>query len=466
MSPMAQSRVTSRSAGLFERGQRVLVDGVSSPSRGPLNYSPYPLFMASGRGAELCDVDGNTYVDVMLGYGSLIHGHAHPRLVEVAQRAIERGALFATATEIEIEVAEQICEMVPHVERVRFASTGTEAAMAALRLARGFTGRSKFIKFEGHYHGWYDAYSVSSNVSPSVVIEQPDGRPQGLDTFGLTAGSVCDTIVLPWNDADRVEDALKRHSGEIAAIVTEPVMANMGVIPPRAGYLQALRELADRYDVLLYVDETVTGFRLAAGGAQQRFGVAADIVTFGKALGAGFPVAAIGGRSDVMDAFARGRVYHAGTQNANPALLQIVSESLRLLSRDDGLAYRKLDSLADRLVAGLRHAIGGAQHPAIVQNVGALLQIFFLLPGHESTESIWDMATFGVSVDTQKLAQFAHRMFELGVYMSPSASLNSVLSTVHTLADVDHVVAAAAEALRSLPSGGRRLGRPERVALT
>ncbi len=443
--------MTTRSAALYERAQRVLVDGVSSPSRGPVNYSPYPLFMESGKGAELTDVDGNRYIDVMLGYGSLIHGHAHPRLVEAAQRAVERGALFATANQVEVEVAERICQMVPNVDRVRFASTGTEAAMAALRLARGFTGRTKFIKFEGHYHGWSDAYSVSSNPIPSPVRGRARGSVRTADTLGLGLGSVRDTIVVPWNDADAVEGALRRQAGKVAMIATEPVMANMGVIPPRPGYLEALRQLADRYDVLLYFDETVTGFRVAGGGAQARFGVAADIVTFGKALGAGFPVAAIGGRSKVMDGLARGAVYHPGTQNANPALLRIVNESLGLLTEKDGQAFRDLDGLAERLVVGLRQVIERSGHAAIVQNVGALLQIFFLRPEYESTLEIWDARSFGARVDTEKFSQFAHAMFDRGVYMSPSPVLNSVLSTAHTTWDIDRVVAAAADVLSGLP---------------
>jgi glutamate-1-semialdehyde 2,1-aminomutase len=446
----ARSHLTNRSAELFERAQRVLVDGVSSPSRGPVNYSPYPLFMESGKGAELTDVDGNRYVDLMLGYGSLIHGHAHPRLVEAAQRAVERGALFATANEVEVEVAERLCQMVPNIDRVRFANTGTEAAMAALRLARGFTGRPKFIKFEGHYHGWSDAYSVSSNPIAPSVGGLSRGSVRTADTLGLGPGSLRDTIVVPWNDADLVEDALRRHAGSVAMIATEPVMANMGVIPARPGYLQDLRVLADRYDVLLYLDETVTGFRLAAGGAQARFGVAGDIVTFGKALGAGFPVAAIGGRSEIMDKLAGGAVYHPGTQNANPALLRIVNESLALLSENDGQAFGHLDDLSERLVLGLRRAINESGHAAIVQNVGALLQIFFLLPGYESTEEIWDARSFGTRVDTEKFSRFAHAMFSRGVYMSPSPALNSVLSTVHSVGDIDLVVAAASDVLSGL----------------
>jgi glutamate-1-semialdehyde 2,1-aminomutase len=230
-------------------------------------------------------------------------------------------------------------------------------------------------------------------------------------------------------------------------------MANIGVIPARPGYLQALRQLADRYDVLLYLDETVTGFRVASGGAQARLGVSADIVTFGKALGAGFPVAAIGGRSEVMDRFARGAVYHAGTQNANPALLRIVNASLGLLDENHGQAFRHLDGLAERLAVGLRRAIQASGHAALVQNVGALLQIFFLRPEYESTQEIWDARSCGARVDTEKFSRFAHAMFDRGVYMSPAPVLNSVLSTAHTASDIDHVVAAASDVLMELPQG-------------
>src|SRR5256886_7745061 len=266
-------RTTVRSAELFERARRVLVDGVSSPSRGPLNFRPYPLFMTGGEGGEIFDADGNRYVDLMLAFGALIHGHAHPRLVSALEETGHRGALLATASEIEVEVAERLVRIVPGAELIRFANTGTEACMAALRLVRGVTGRPKIVKFEGHYHGWADAFSVGSNP----------GALDTVDSLGIPESALADTIVLPWNDADRVEAALTEHEGEIAAIVTEPVMANMGVIPPAPGYLEALRRLADEHGALLWVDETVTGFRLAAGGAQERLGVRADLVTFGKA---------------------------------------------------------------------------------------------------------------------------------------------------------------------------------------
>ena len=433
------SRSTRRSAALFGRALDVLVDGVASPSRGAVNYRPYPLFMERGEGATIVDVDGNRYLDLMLAYGSLIHGHAHPRLVEAIRAGAGDGALLATATEVEVEVAEQLVQMIPCAERVRFANTGTEACMAVLRLVRGFTGRQKVVKFEGHYHGWSDAFSVSSNMPPVEAL----GGPLA-DSEGLTHGALEDTIVVPWNDVARLEAALETHSGQVAAIVTEAVMANMGVIPPEPGYLEAMRQLADEHGALLYIDETVTGFRLGRGGACERFGIRADVVSFGKALGAGFPVAAIAGRADVMDAFAGGRVLHYGTQNANPLLLRVVRESLELLTEE---TVQRLDALGERLAAGLREAIADARAPALVQNVGPMLQIYFLSSGHEQVEAIRSYRDFGAHVDRERFNRFAHALFDEGVYLSPSPALHSVLATVHTEDDVDRVVAAARAAL-------------------
>jgi glutamate-1-semialdehyde 2,1-aminomutase len=416
-------RTTARSAELFERARRTLIDGVSSPSRGPLNYHPHPLYMAGGSGGRMRDVDGNEYVDLMLAFGALVHGHAHPRLVGALQRAAESGALTATASEIEVAVAERIASMHPCAERVRFANTGTEACMAALRLVRGYTGRDKIVKFEGHYHGWADAYSVRSNMP---------GGPD-VDSLGIPGGALEDTIVVPWNDPDAVEQALDAHRGEVAAIVTEPVMANMGVIPPAHGYLERLRELADAHGALLYVDETVTGFRLGPGGACGRFGIRADLVTFGKALGAGFPMAALAGRADVMEALSEGRVLHYGTQNANPALLAVVDESLRML---DDAAFARLEQLAERLVAGLRDALQGE---AIVQSVGPMLQVYFT-----GADAITSYRDFGAYVDRERFNRFVHALFERGVYTSPSPALHSVLCTAHTDEDIDRVLAAVA----------------------
>lgn len=431
-------RSTRRSAELFERALGVLVDGVASPSRGVVNYRPYPLFMERGHGTTIVDVDGNRYLDLMLAYGALIHGHAHPRLVRALRDGAGDGALLATASELEVEVAERLVEMIPCAERVRFANTGTEACMAVLRLVRGVTGRTKIVKFEGHYHGWADAFSVSSNMPLG------DPREPVLDSAGLAPGALADTILVPWNDAAALAAALETHRGQVAAIVTEPVMANMGVIPPEPGFLAAVRALADEHGALLYVDETVTGFRLARGGACERFGIRADVVSFGKALGAGFPVAAIAGRADVMDAFAGGRVLHYGTQNANPLLLRVVRESLDLLTDD---ALQRLDALGERLAAGLREALVDAGTPALVQNVGPMLQVYFLLPGHDEVGAIRSYREFGAHVDRERFTRFAHALFDEGVYLSPSPALHSVLATVSTEDDVDRVCAAARAAV-------------------
>lgn len=442
-----QPRETKRSERLYRRALDVLVEGVASPSRGTLNYGRFPLFIERGEGGRMIDADGNGYIDLMLAYGALLHGHAHPRLVRALQEAAESGALFAAASEREVDVAERIARLVPAAERVRFASTGTEACMAVLRLVRGFTGRRKIIKFEGHYHGWADGLSVSSNVLPGAAVGFRNDPVPILDSSGVPFSAVEDVVVLPWNDAERVAAALAANRGQVAAVFTEAVMANMGVIPPVEGFLEDLRQLCDEHDTLLYIDETVTGFRLAPGGAQERYGVRPDVTSFGKALGAGFPVAAIAGRADVMAAFERGRVLHYGTQSANPALLAVARESLDLLTEHDNAASRHLETLAGRLVERLRAVLSAAEAPAIVQHAGPMLQIYFLLPGHEQVTHIRDARDFSEHVDRERFQLFVHALFDEGVYMSPSAALHSVLATVHTEADVDHVAEAVGAAL-------------------
>lgn len=435
------------SRALFARAERVLVEGVSSPSRGPAHFSPYPLFMRHGEGAEIVDVDGNRYVDIMMAFGALIHGHGHPRLVAALHEAARHGALFATASEVEVALAERLQQMIPSAERVRFANTGTEAAMGALRLARGYTGRDKILKFEGHYHGWADAFSVSSNVLPGGVAGHRNAPVAVPDSSGIPSGALRDTIVVPWNDADAAERALRAHPGQIAAIASEPVMANMGVIPPAPGFLRALRTLADEHGALLYIDETVTGFRLAPGGGQERFGVTPDISTFGKALGGGLPVAAIVGRADIMDALRGGQVLHYGTHNANPVLLAVALASVELLLADDAAAFPRLDALAATLVAGLREAIADAGVPALVQHVGPMLQVHFLRSGSEEVEHIRDARDFSAHVDRERFNRFAHALFEHGVYLSPLPALHSVLSTAHDEGHVAQILGAAEKAL-------------------
>ncbi len=436
---------SERSRALYDRAVKVLVEGGSSPSRGPANYGSYPLFIARGEGAHVVDVDGNRYIDWMMAYGALPLGHAHPAVVEAVTAAVATGTLFAAATEIEVEVAEAIHRMVPSAERVRFANTGTEAAMAALRLARGFTGRQKFIKFEGHYHGWYDDFLLNAHPHAPASLGHPRDPVRIAESSGLNRRALENTVVAPWNDLEAVERAVETHRGEIAAIVTEGVMANMGVIPPEPGYLKALEGLARDRGILFVLDETVTGFRLAPGGCQELYGLSPDISTFGKALGAGLPVAAIGGRAEIMDAFRWGGVLHYGTQNASRAGLAAARASLAVLGADGAAAFDHQRRIASRLVEGLRAVFAATKTPAIVQAVGPMLQIMFT-----DRPAIRDLREFCAHVDRARFQQFVRALFAHGIYMSPSAALHSVVSLAHA----DEHVDATLEAVRAVLTRG------------
>ncbi|HWI72838.1 MAG TPA: aspartate aminotransferase family protein [Baekduia sp.] len=440
---MAAKSGTERSAELFKRAQKSIVEGVNSPSRGTNHFRPYPLYMERGEGVELTDVDGNRYIDMMMGFGSLLHGHSHPRLVKSLVTAAERGALTASNTRLEIEVSELLTSLVPCAERVRLASTGTEAAIVALRIVRAYMGRPKIIKFEGHYHGWGDGFSVSSNPLTSAVAGYKQSPVPVLDSSGITLGAVEDTVVVPWNDLPALKRALERHGRDVAAVVMEGVMANTGVIGPADGYLKAVRELTLEHDVLFWLDETVTGFRVAAGGVQERFGVTADIATYGKALGAGAPVAAIAGRGDILDVLAGGKVLHWGTHNANPLVLPLAYENLTMLSEDKAGVYEHLESLSSALTAGLARVLGEAGLPVVVQGVGPLLHVMFLRPGFEDVTAIESSRDYADYVEPDRFRLFARLLLDEGVYMSALPSLHSVLSTAHTMEHVEFVIAAA-----------------------
>jgi glutamate-1-semialdehyde 2,1-aminomutase len=440
-------RSTEQSKRLYERARRVLVEGGSSPSRGPANYGDYPLFIARGEGAHLFDVDGNRYLDWMMAYGALPLGHAHPLIVEALREAASTGTLFAAATEVEVEVAELLCRMIPGAERVRFANTGTEAAMAAIRLARGVTGRQKIIKFEGHYHGWYDDVMLSSHPQPVVAFGHRHDPIAIPDSSGLNKRSLEDTVVVPWNDLGAVERAIDGHRGRIAAVITEGIMANIGVIPPAPGYLKGLRELTAASDILLIMDETVTGFRIAPGGCQEHYGVVADIATFGKALGAGLPVAAFTGRAEIMEALAWGGVLHYGTQNGSRAGMYAARASLRELYKDGAAAFKHLWRIGEALRDGLNGVFRDAGVQAIAQGVGPMFQILFT-----DRPAIGDFRDFCASVDRGRFQRLAWALFRHGVYLSPSSALHSVASLAHTEADVAFTLDAVRKALADEPN--------------
>src|SRR6266849_2487609 len=338
----------------FERAQGSLVEGVNSPSRGAAVYSPGPVFLERGQGSHVWDADGNEYIDFMMSFGALIQGHAHPEIVQVVSHAMAEGSHFAAATSAEVEAAERFRRMVPPAEAVRFTNTGSEATMLALRLARAHTRRTKFLKFEGHYHGWYDPYLLNAHSHLREQLGPPDSPTRIPDSEGIPASTFDDVVLAPWNDVAALERVMQQHGHEIAAVITEPIMANMGCIPPREGYLKRLRELTRDYGVLLIFDEVVTGFRYAAGGCQELYGIRPDISTFGKALGAGFPVGAVAGPRSILDRMRWGddMVLHYGTFNGHRLTMKVIAANLELWSADG--AYRNLHAVGDAAIASLR----------------------------------------------------------------------------------------------------------------
>ncbi len=455
---------TDKSKKLFDRALRVMVEGGSSPSRGPANYGAYPIFLERGKGSRVYDVDGNEYVDWMMAYGALPLGHSDPRVVDAIQQAASDGALFAAATEIEVEVAELVQQMVPSAERVRFANTGTEAAMAAIRAARGYTGRPLFIKFEGHYHGWYDDFLANAHPHPIASLGDRGDPVKIADSAGLNRHALDDTVLIPWNDLEAVERALDTLGDQIAAIITEGIMANMGVIPPEPGFMQGLREMARGHGVVFILDETVTGFRVAPGGCQELYGIDPDLSVFGKALGSGLPVAAIVGKAEIMDTFAwsgggggrgtggaggGGAVLHYGTQNASRIGLFAARAGLTALRERNGAAFQQMRALADSLRAGLHDVFQATGTKAVVQGVGPMFQIMFT-----DRPAIRDYREFCEHVDRDKYKHFAWNLFRHGVYMSPAAALHSVVTLAHTKEDVAHTIDAAGSALREGVSAG------------
>jgi glutamate-1-semialdehyde 2,1-aminomutase len=401
--------------------------------------------MRSGKGSRITDVDGNEYIDWMMGFGALPLGHADAQVSEAIALGAGTGAHFATATEVEVEVAEAIQRIVPNAERVRFASTGTEAVMAAVRLARGATGRPKLLKFEGHYHGWYDDLLVSSNPLPPTALGFRNDPIKIADSSGLNRHALDDTIVVPWNDISALLRAIENHPGQIAAIITEGVMTNMGVIAPEPGYLDAVQQLARDNGILFILDETVTGFRIAPGGCQEHFKLSPDIVTFGKALGCGLPVAAFAGKAEVMEALAWGGVLHYGTQNGSRIGMYAAQASLRRLMENDGAAFRHVWKIAAMLCDGLTRIFEQKNIPAIVQRVGPIFQILFT-----QQQAICNYREYCTHVDRAAYQRFVWKLFEYGVYMTPAATLHSIATSAHSEEDVAFTLHAVQQALTEL----------------
>jgi glutamate-1-semialdehyde 2,1-aminomutase len=389
----------------------------------------HPLFLARGEGAYVFDEDGNRYVDWMMSWGPLVFGHADPETVAAVQEAATAGTTFGAPTAREVELAAEIADAVPSVDMVRLVSSGTEAGMSAVRLARGFTRRDRVLKFAGCYHGHADALLASAGSGMATL-----GIPS---TPGVASGATMDTIVCPFNDIQAVAEAVARYGEGLAAVLVEPVAGNMGVVPPAPGFLEVLRKLCDASGALLVFDEVMTGFRVARGGAQERYGVTPDLTVLGKIVGGGLPLAAFGGRADVMERLApSGDVYQAGTLSGNPIATAAALVALRRL-RDPGV-YEVLEAKGARLEEGLRDA--GRDGEICVQRVGAMLTVFF----QAGPVRNFDEAS---ASDTERFAAFYRHLLERGVYLPPSQYEALFVSTEHGDDEIDRTVAVAAEFL-------------------
>ena len=420
-----------RSAELFAVAQRYIPGGVNSPARAWSAVGGEPLFLARGKGPHVWDADGNRYIDYVSSWGPLVLGHAHPEVVAAIKVAADDGASFGAPTESENTLARMVVEAFPSVDLVRFVSSGTEAAMSALRLARAFTGRDKIIKFQGGYHGHSDALLVAAGSGAMA-----HGVP---DSAGVTASFARDTLVAEYNDLDSVEGHFKAYPDDIACVIVEPVAGNMGVVPPLPNFLEGLRSLTSDHGALLVFDEVITGFRVTYGGAQHLYGITPDITCLGKIVGGGMPVGAYGGRRDIMERVSPlGPMYQAGTLSGNPVAMAAGVKTLELLGGES--VYEELEAKGGRLQEGLERVFAQAETPATVNRVGSMMTLFFNPGPVAGWESV-------AASDKEGFARFFHRMLEEGVYLPPSPFEALTVSTTHRDSDIDTTIEAAARAL-------------------
>jgi len=428
------SRERSRSREIFERAEKVLVGGVNSPVRAFRSVGGEPLIIERGSGQHLYDADGNVLLDYVCSWGAMLLGHAHPAVTAAIADQAQRGTSFGVTTELELELASLIIKAIPFLEKIRFVSSGTEATMSAVRLARGVTKRDFIVKFEGGYHGHADSFlsQAGSGLATLGIAECP-GVPQAVAAL---------TLNVPYNDLNAVERVFAEQKNKIAAVIVEPVAANMGVVLPKDGFLKGLREITRKNGTLLIIDEVITGFRLCNGSAQQIFGVEGDLTTMGKIIGGGVPVAAYAGRAELMNNVAPlGPVYQAGTLAGNPLAMRAGIATLKELNKP-GL-YAGIDELAKKLVAGLRKALSDSGIVAQVNSIGSLSTIFF---APQAVSNYTDAKRS----DTKLYARFFREMLNRGIFLAPSQFEAAFVSAAHTTADIDRTISAASDALKSI----------------
>lgn len=426
---------THTSVTLFERAEQSIPGGVNSPVRAFKSVGGTPLFVQKAKGAYLYDADDNRYIDYIASWGPMILGHAYEPVVKAIQEYAQYSTSYGAPTELEVEMAELIKSMVPNVDLVRMVSSGTEACMSALRLARGYTGRNKVIKFEGHYHGHADSFLVKagSGVATFNIQTVP----------GITAGVANDTLIAAFNNLEQVKQLAAEHKDGIAAIILEPVAGNMGCILPQPGFLEGIRELCTQEGIVLIMDEVMTGFRLTAGGAQEKFGIDADLVTYGKVIGGGMPVGAFGGRKEIMQHIAPlGNVYQAGTLSGNPIAMIAGYTTLRTLKENPAI-YTELEEKTFYLRKGLNEVLQAWGEPYVINQFGSMISVHF------SAAPVVDFAT-AAAANNARFNQFFHAMLKRGVYLPPSAFESWFLNNALTYADLDETINAAKESLEEI----------------
>jgi glutamate-1-semialdehyde 2,1-aminomutase len=426
--------MTSSNQTLFERSQQVIPGGVNSPVRAFRSVGGTPVFFARGEGARVWDVEGKSYIDYVGSWGPLILGHAHPEVVNAVREAAARGLSYGAPTEAELEIAELLTRALPSMEQVRLVSSGTEATMTAIRLARGYTGRSKIIKFEGCYHGHADALLVKAG-SGALTLGQPSSA-------GVPAETTADTLVLDFNDHENLKAAFARHGDEVAAVIVEPVVGNMNLVKPRKEFLSLMRELCTRHGAVLIFDEVMTGFRVGPQGAQGLFGIPPDLTTLGKVIGGGMPVGAFGGRREIMQKIApQGPVYQAGTLSGNPVAVAAGIATLKLVLADG--FFQRLSAISDRLVSGLVAAGQAAGVEFSAQAVGGMFGMYFRKTAPETYAQVMES-------DRERFNRFFHAMLAEGIYFAPSAFEAGFVSAAHGEVEIDETVRAARRALAQL----------------
>jgi len=425
----------NKSETLFNRAQQFIPGGVNSPVRAFKAVGGNPVFIKRADGAYIYDEDDNAYIELINSWGPMVLGHNHPIVREAVIKAMERGTSFGAPTAMEVQVAELIAELVPSVEKVRMVNSGTEATMSAIRLARGYTGRDKFIKFEGNYHGHGDSFLIAAG-SGAVTMGSPDSP-------GVTKGTAKDTLLAPFNDLEAVRQLVEANKGEVAAIILEPVAGNMGLVMPKEGFLRGLREIADREGIVLIFDEVMTGFRLAIGGAQQLFGVTPDLTTMGKIIGGGMPVGAYGGKKEIMDFVSPlGPVYQAGTLSGNPIAMAAGFAMLDYLKQHPSV-YQELNQIGDTLVSGFRNSLDKLGLEYTINHVGSMYTLFF------TGRAVTDFESAKTS-DTLSFGRYFQAMLKRGVYLAPSQFESLFLSTALKEEHLERIIQANEESLKEI----------------